>query len=177
MYEAQHGDVHQYGDDGTMKYKVTDRATGEVRYLTSEELARMPARAVEHVAPREARAPRTIRHWPEIPADLKRDTAIKLIREALKKRSGKQWSVTGGRGTGWGWIHIDAPPARRTYDSEGNPGGHYTSPAERAELSRLLGTQVHHQGESIPASSDHYREYIERARGIEPTKIAEAYWD
>jgi hypothetical protein len=44
-----------------------------------------------------------------------RDEAIKRIRAALKKRSGKQWSVTGGRGTAWGWIEIDAPPKRRTW--------------------------------------------------------------
>ncbi len=33
-----------------------------------------------------------------------RDEAIKRIRAALKRRSGKLWSVTGGRGTSWGWI-------------------------------------------------------------------------
>lgn len=42
-----------------------------------------------------------------------RDDAIQLIREALKKRSGKAWSVTGGRGTAWGWINVTAPPKRR----------------------------------------------------------------
>ena len=46
--------------------------------------------------------------------DLTRDQAIKRIRDALKLRSGKPWSVTGGTGTAWGWIRIDAPPARRT---------------------------------------------------------------
>jgi hypothetical protein len=46
---------------------------------------------------------------------LDRDEAIKRIRAALKRRSGKAWSVTGDRGTAWGWIKIDAPPARRTW--------------------------------------------------------------
>src|SRR5262249_21146248 len=46
---------------------------------------------------------------------LDRDTAIKRIRAALKRRSGKTWSVTGDRGTAWGWINIDAPPKRRTW--------------------------------------------------------------
>jgi hypothetical protein len=41
-----------------------------------------------------------------------RDVAIKRIREALKRRSGKAWSVKGDRGTAWGWIHISCPPAR-----------------------------------------------------------------
>lgn len=44
-----------------------------------------------------------------------RNETIKIIRDALKRRSGKPWSVTGGRGTAWGWIRIDAPPARRTF--------------------------------------------------------------
>lgn len=44
-----------------------------------------------------------------------RDETIKAIKAALKKRSGKDWSVTGGRGTAWGWIAITAPPKRRTW--------------------------------------------------------------
>lgn len=39
-----------------------------------------------------------------------RDRAITAIRRALKARSGKDWSVTGGRGTSWGWIRISVPP-------------------------------------------------------------------
>lgn len=39
-------------------------------------------------------------------------TVAKRIRAALKARSGKDWSVTKGRGTGSGWIRIDAPKAR-----------------------------------------------------------------
>jgi hypothetical protein len=44
-----------------------------------------------------------------------RDEAIKRIKSALKRRSGKSWSVTGGRGTAWGWISISAPPKRCTW--------------------------------------------------------------
>lgn len=39
---------------------------------------------------------------------------------------------------------------------------------------RLDGT---HQGESIPASNAHYREYLERAEGLPVTQVAEPYWD
>lgn len=39
-------------------------------------------------------------------------TVGKRIRAALKARSGKDWSVSKGRGTGSGWIKIDAPKAR-----------------------------------------------------------------
>jgi len=48
-------------------------------------------------------------------SEITRDSAIERIRAALKRRSGKLWSVKGGRGTGWGWITIDAPPARQTW--------------------------------------------------------------
>ena len=123
-----------------------------------------------------------------------RNEVIKAIRAALKHRSGKAWSVTGGRGTAWGWITIDSPPARRTsgfrlkagtldlpenyeeYDT-GQPDRLMT-PADRAELGKLLGLdRVHTQGVSIAASSEHYREYLDRANGRTPSKIAEPYWD
>jgi hypothetical protein len=41
--------------------------------------------------------------------------AIKRIKTALKQRSGKEWSVTNSRGTAYGWLTIDAPPKRRTW--------------------------------------------------------------
>jgi hypothetical protein len=130
------------------------------------------------------------------PIDARRDAVIERIRRALKTRSGKAWSVRGGRGTAWGWITIDAPPARRTWryvetdetDERGmkvykevmdvpGPMGH-TGPAEREELGRLLGLgPVHHQGVSIPASNAYYIEYVDRAEGREPRKIGTQYWD
>src|SRR5438552_17215199 len=90
-----------------------------------------------------------------------RNATIKAIRDALKRRSGKQWSVTGGRGTAWGWIHIEAPPARRTFKHREKPGvvgycqnwrdqyeeydsgepGHCMSEAETAELAKPLGIE------------------------------------
>ena len=127
-----------------------------------------------------------------------RNETMKAIKKALERRSGKTWSVTGGRGTAWGWITIDAPPKRRTgrfiekpgvspgaYDSEryelkntGEAGG-YITPEDRAELTRLLGldSPVHHQGKSIPASHDYYQEYIDRANGQKPSVIGQPYWD
>ena len=41
--------------------------------------------------------------------------AIRRIKAALKRRSGKEWSVTNSRGTAWGWLTINAPPKRRTW--------------------------------------------------------------
>lgn len=107
---------------------------------------------------------------PELPADLGRDAAIAFIRSHLRARSGKAWSVSGGRGTAWGWITITAPPRRRQ-------GGSMTD-ADRAELATLLGEPVRGDGASVPASSDHYREYCDRAAGVHPPRvIGQQYWD
>lgn len=123
-----------------------------------------------------------------------RNATIKAIKDAMKRRSGKPWSVTGGRGTAWGWIHIDAPPARRTsrhklkegmpdfpenyeeFDS-GEAGGSM-SKAETAELARLLDITPGQAsgGVGVPASSEYRREYIDRAEGRAPSVIGEPYW-
>lgn len=105
---------------------------------------------------------------------ISRKEAIKLIRYWLKKRSGKRWSVTGGRGTGWGWLKITAPPSRRSPHP-----CRYMSEPDRAELGKLLGQRYlpNRQGLSVPASSDHYRQYINLARGFLWVKPAEDYWD
>lgn len=125
-----------------------------------------------------------------------RNGIIKEIKTALEKRSGKKWSVTGGKGTAYGWITVDAPPSRRTCHSRlkagalndwpeswehvnmGESGGYITA-EDAAELARLLGKEtVHHQGESIPASHDHYREYLHRALYGNPGSFnAQPYWD
>jgi hypothetical protein len=136
----------------------------------------------------------TIERVEAIAAD--RTATIKRIKRALERRSAKTWSVTGGRGTAWGWLTIDAPPARRTWQSRvvadrkdengfdvyeqydtGEPGGSI-GPADRAELAELLGLEsIHHQGVSIAAGGDYYVEYIDRAEGREPRKIGTPYWD
>ncbi len=125
-----------------------------------------------------------------------RDATIKRIRAALQKRSGRQWSVTGGKGTAWGWIRIDVPPSKRTWhfvesgqrDAYGLPiyeetedasrnFGHM-GPADREELAALLDIQnVHQQGVSIPSGSDYYEEFIDRAEGRTPRRSGTPYWD
>lgn len=100
-----------------------------------------------------------------------RDETIAQIRAHLKRRSPLSWSVTGGRGTAWGWIAITVPPRRR--DQYGG-----MTDADRTELARLLGLDhVHHQGISIPSQSDYRREYIDRARGISPRSVGIPQWD
>ncbi len=127
---------------------------------------------------------------------MERNDTIKRIKTALQRRSGKQWSVTGGKGTAWGWLEIDAPPARRTWShrlktgavtdrpedyEEFNTGepGHNMGPEDRAELGKLLGLDhpAHDQGVSVGASNDYWQEYIDRAEGRQPAKIAQPYWD
>jgi hypothetical protein len=49
-----------------------------------------------------------------------RKEAVKRIKAGLKAKTGKTWSVTGGRGTAWGWLRIQAPKSRRV-SHEVNP--------------------------------------------------------
>jgi hypothetical protein len=120
-----------------------------------------------------------------------RATAIDLIRSALRQRSGKTWSVTGGRGTGYGWLRIESPPKRRvcyhvgignecatpercaTYTSG------YMSIEDCAELGALMGREhVHFQGLSVPSDSDAYRLYIALAQTGESHGFTfERSWD
>jgi hypothetical protein len=110
---------------------------------------------------------------------LTRDQAIARIRAGLRRRTGKDWSVSGGRGTASGWIRIEAPPRRRI-DEQGRVGngGYLTSPEECRELAAALGlTAVSPHGETVPASSDYYQEYVDRAEGRAPSVIGKPYWD
>jgi hypothetical protein len=94
----------------------------------------------------------------------------KILRDALKRRSGRAWSVTNDRGTAWGWITISSQPKARVRGS--------MTDADREELAKLLGLKtVHHQGESIPAGDDYYREYIQRAETGTATTFGKPYWD
>lgn len=132
------------------------------------------------------------------PPEHDRNDTIKIIRDALKRRSGKSWSVIGGRGTAWGWIRVEAPPARRTWkcrekvnanefekwsdkfeEFDCGESNHAMSNAEVHELAKLFNIEPGQAngGVSIPASSDYRREYIDRALGKTPSKIAQPYWD
>lgn len=97
--------------------------------------------------------------------------AIAAIKSALRERSGKSWSVTARRGSSYGWLNITAPPARLVDYG-------YMTDADSAELGRLLGRDgpCHMQGELVPASAAHYREFTARAAGL-PFVVAERYWD
>lgn len=125
-----------------------------------------------------------------------RNDAISRIKDALRARSGKAWSVKGGRGTAYGWISIYAPPKRCTWDilkverdpyddspawywrNGLEPGKGHMGPDDRDQLAELLGLDsIHYQGHNIPASGAYYQEYVDRAEGREPSVVGERYWD
>jgi len=111
-----------------------------------------------------------------------RNQTIAAIKTGLKHRSGKTWSVTGGKGTAYGWLRITSTPSARRFDFDGvspaRPGCGYMSLTDRQELATLLGLdRVDADGISIPSSWNHYREYIDRAEGRTPSVIGTPYWD
>lgn len=109
----------------------------------------------------------------EVPSNPDVKETVRLIRQHLKRRSGRAWSVTHGRGTAYGWITIHVPPAQRTDRGE-------MSDADRDELARLLVDLPNVQkqaGVKVAASTAHRREYIARARGLTPTEYGTQYWD
>jgi hypothetical protein len=100
-----------------------------------------------------------------------RNATIAALRAELKRRTGTTWSVTGGSGTAWGWITVNAPPKRRLDFGR-------LADTDRAALASALSLDsVHCQGVSIPASWEYRREYLERAAGLPVTTIAQPYWD
>jgi hypothetical protein len=104
---------------------------------------------------------------------VQRDVAIARIKAALKRRSGRSWSVTGGTGTAWGWIRIKSMPKACGRFGE-------MSAADITELATLLGVSENlvNGGFSVPASSDHRKQAIALATtGTTLGLKAEQYWD
>ena len=72
---------------------------------------------------------------------VERNELIARVKAALKARSDRPWSVTGDRGTSYGWVTVTAPPRRRTEE------GSTMTALDRMELCRLFNlTYVHDQG-------------------------------
>lgn len=122
------------------------------------------------------------------------DETIKRLRVALKKATGRAWSVTRGRGTAYSWITIDAPKNRRVYrfhetvdrDACGMPKfvdvydpayewGHMGI-EDRQLLAGVLGLDrdIHHQGILIAPERETRWRYVsaaeEAARLSKPIK-------
>ncbi len=97
-----------------------------------------------------------------------RDAVIKELRRLLKDRTGRTWSVTGGRGSSWGWISVSAPPKRREKFQ--------LTEDDYATLRDIFGRMVGTTGYNVPDSSDHRAEALRLAAGLE-AHHAEPYWD
>ncbi len=67
-----------------------------------------------------------------------RADAIRRIKAALRTRTGRAWSVTGGRGTAYGWIHVAS--FEREFD------GWQMTEEHRAILGRIF----HRDGSPVP---------------------------
>ena len=85
--------------------------------------------------------------------DMKRADVVKEVKAALKRRSGKAWRVSGGRGTGWCYIHIGVPPKRYAQEEE-----------ELAELHQLLSLDKHIF--CNPVSFADWDDLLKRANGL-----------
>lgn len=127
-------------------------------YLESTALA-MPAKPIVP-EPEPAPAPEpidfaTVNDW------------TKAIKQALHSRTKTRFSVTHGKGTGYGWISIRVAKASK------NPQ------ADAAELRALLGMEEHQWQESfsVAASRAYRQEYYARAKGEKPTVYGAPYWD
>lgn len=101
---------------------------------------------------------------------MNRDESIKRIKEALRRRSGRAWSVTHDRGTASQWIDIKGMPKSR------DEFGRMTE-ADAAELGALLGLPPSRDGYQVAASYEHRTEYVERAETGTASAIAAPYWD
>jgi hypothetical protein len=102
-----------------------------------------------------------------------RDITIRTIRTNLRNRGLKWVSVTGGRGTAWGWIHIGAVPSARPTPYAGLTEEQCQQLA--AALSLEPGYVCQYVG--IPASDAYREEYIARSAGETPARFGAPYWD
>ena len=96
-----------------------------------------------------------------------RDKAIVRIKRALRRRSGRVWSVRGGTNIFYGKITITT--LSRDRDERGK-----MQYADRKTLRELLGLSElpHEDGIRIGTLED-YQEYVDRAEGWFPRVIAD----
>ena len=153
-------------EDGTPRWKYTGTAT----------VQRDPLPKVRGETPELRTMPKKKAPAPSPKVDYTdRNTVIKTVRGALKDRSGKAWSVTGGTGTSHGWITVTSPPKRRV---DG-----FLSEEDAKELHALLGISyrpakgVRTQHITVPASSAYRQEFVDRAQGRTPSVEGKPYWD
>lgn len=101
------------------------------------------------------------------------DVFVKTLRKLLRARTGRDWSVSRGRGTAYSWCHIKAPKAR-SIDDWGR-----LSVEDQIVLGSVLGTRVHEQGESIRTEAGVRGWYLLKAIGANTDgwHVAGPSWD
>ncbi len=113
---------------------------------------------VEDPGPEPEPAAPALTEVPRLPGLSERASTISHIRTALRERSGKRWSVCGGRGTAYSWITISAPDMR--LDANGT-----MTDADTQELHRLLSMGGAVRPGSISVEARRRLEFVRRARG------------
>jgi hypothetical protein len=130
---------------------------------------------------------------------MSRSEVTKKIKQDLKRRTGLTFSVTGDRGTAWGWLKIEAPKSRRV-NHETNPAfdqnklsqeqdelpwievepkdgetAWYTSQADRELLAEALGIGMNFSScQGVSISPDNWDFYLDRAEnGPPPPEVIE----
>jgi hypothetical protein len=109
----------------------------------------------------------------EVVRSMDRTAVCAAIKRHLKARTGITFSVTGGRGTAWGWLYI-AATKQRAADQWGR-----LTPSDAKVLADALGLRDEYVGDSvsIPAGSDWWTEYLQRAETGACTVRGERRWD
>lgn len=96
----------------------------------------------------------------------------KLMKTALKLRTGLIWRVTNARGTAYGWIRISAPSNRAT------DGDSDLSEMDQAVLSEIFNKErIHYQGHSLPSGGDYHQEAAQEVCCVTVTVRGSQYWD
>ena len=169
-YRFRQREPREFQADSFRTIAVGRRASNP-KFWGLDDLQRPTRKQAEREnAPAPAPAPQQVSTYQELAAlpyaQNKRDYTIRRIRAGLKKRSKMPWSVTGGRGTAYGWISIRARNAT-----------HSMTESERRELAQLLNLPQTGQEVMVPSGNDYYAEYIDRAEGRTPSAYGKQYWD
>lgn len=119
-------------------------------------------------------APLQIVHLESIAKQAERSTkeACQIIRECMKARTGRDWSVRAGRGTSGSWIRISAPP-RRMNDYE-------LTVEDQILMRAMFGEGSYHQGKQVAPTMGYRGLAVFHACGVSvPSdwKVAEHGWD
>lgn len=98
-----------------------------------------------------------------------RSEVTKMIKGFLKARTGRDWSVTGGTGTAWGWLRITAPKGRKV--------DFRATMEDQILLGLAMGCDWPQESFSVASSDGHWLAALQRAAGLEVTGSEVPYWD